>query len=57
MANKSAVLILGDFIKATTAAATSRKLCEGISVAMPTAMPDAPLSNTKGKRAGSNFGS
>ena len=41
----------------SAAAATSRRLCEGISVAMPTAMPDAPLSSTNGKRAGSSFGS
>ena len=57
ISNNSEVLILGDFIKATAAEATSRKLCEGISVAIPTAIPDAPLSNTNGKRAGNNLGS
>ena len=49
--------IFGDFINATAAEATSRKLCDGISVAIPTAIPEAPLSNTNGKRAGNNFGS
>ena len=39
------------------AATTSLRLCEGISVAMPTAMPLAPLSSTNGSRAGSSFGS
>ena len=31
------------------AATTSRTLCDGMSVAIPTAMPDAPLSSTCGK--------
>ena len=42
---------------ATAAAATSARWCDGISVAMPTAMPDAPLSSTNGSRAGSSSGS
>ncbi len=42
---------------ATAAAAISRRLCGGISVAMPTAMPDAPLSRTIGRRAGNRRGS
>ena len=39
------------------AAATSRRLCGGMSVAMPTAMPVVPLSSTLGRRAGSTDGS
>ena len=57
MPSKSAVDSFGDFINAIAALATSRKLCEGISVAMPTAIPDAPFKRTNGKRAGSNLGS
>ena len=55
--SKSPKLVLGDFINATAALATSRKLCDGISVAIPTAIPEAPLSNTNGRRAGSSLGS
>ena len=36
---------------------TSPTLCGGMSVAMPTAMPEAPLSSTCGSRAGISFGS
>ena len=39
------------------AAATSRRLCGGIWVAMPTAMPDEPLTSRLGKRLGSTSGS
>ena len=39
------------------ALATSRRLCGGMSVAMPTAMPVEPLSSTCGTRAGSQEGS
>jgi hypothetical protein len=39
-------------ISATQASATSRRLWLGISVARPTAMPLAPLSNVNGRRAG-----
>ena len=49
--------ILGFFKIATLAAATSTKLCEGISVAIPTAIPEAPFNKTKGSRAGSKAGS
>ena len=41
----------------TQALATSRRLCGGMSVAMPTAMPVAPLRSTFGRRAGSSAGS
>ena len=47
----------GSRIIAIAAAATSFRLWLGISVAMPTAMPDAPFSNTTGKRAGRIVGS
>ncbi|OPZ52413.1 MAG: hypothetical protein BWY91_02321 [bacterium ADurb.BinA028] len=37
--------------------ATSRRLCGGMFVAMPTAMPDEPLTSRLGKRAGRTTGS
>ena len=37
--------------------ATSRRLCGGMLVAMPTAMPAEPLTSRLGKRAGSTVGS
>ena len=45
--------------RATTSAAsqTSPRLCGGIDVAMPTAMPAAPLTRSTGTRAGSTSGS
>ena len=49
--------IFGLRIIATAALATSVKLCEGISVAIPTAIPDAPFNKTKGKRPGNKRGS
>ena len=39
------------------AAATSFKLCDGISVAIPTAIPEAPFKRTKGSLAGNKDGS
>ena len=42
---------------AMAACATSFRLWLGISVAIPTAMPEAPLSSTTGRRAGSTTGS
>ena len=41
----------------TTAAATSRRLCGGMFVAIPTAIPDEPLTSRFGIRAGSTVGS
>ena len=38
-------------------AATSRRLCGGMSVAMPTAMPEVPFSSRFGRRAGRITGS
>ena len=44
-------------MKAIVAAIVSRRLCGGMFVAMPTAMPDEPLTSRFGKRAGSTGGS
>ena len=44
--NSSSSLSLSFFSSATVAAATSRRLWLGISVASPTAMPLAPVSYT-----------
>ncbi|MNE68286.1 hypothetical protein D3C80_1639390 [compost metagenome] len=44
-------------INATAAAATSRTLWGGISVAIPTAIPVVPFSRMLGRRAGNIFGS
>ena len=41
----------------TTAAMTSRRLCGGIFVAIPTAIPFVPFTSKFGKRAGSTVGS
>ena len=41
----------------SSASHTSRRLCGGMFVAMPTAMPDAPLTSRFGTRAGSTVGS
>ena len=41
----------------TQAAATSPKWWGGMSVAIPTAMPEVPLRSTAGRRAGSSSGS
>ena len=40
-----------------TPAATSRRLCGGILVAMPTAIPSDPLTSRLGNRLGSTTGS
>ena len=40
-----------------TASATSRRLCGGMFVAMPTAIPEEPFTSRFGKRAGSTVGS
>lgn len=36
---------------------TSAKLCGGMLVAIPTAIPEAPFTNRFGKRAGKTVGS
>ena len=55
-ANSSSLVSLGVLISATQASAISRRLWLGISVARPTAMPLAPLSSVKGRRAGNWLG-
>ena len=49
--------IVGSSIVATTASMTSPRLCGGMLVAMPTAMPDEPLTSRFGTREGSTSGS
>ena len=57
IAISSSMPISGLRMVATTARATSARLCEGMSVAMPTPMPEAPLRSSSGRRAGRSFGS
>ena len=57
MSHSSSTGVDGFSSSLTQAAATSRRLCGGMSVAMPTAMPVAPLSSTCGRRAGRKAGS
>ena len=47
----------GFSIKANVALITSPRLCGGILVAIPTAIPPAPLTNIFGYRAGKTVGS
>ena len=46
----------GSSISATAASMTSPRLCGGMFVAMPTAMPEPPLTSRLGKRAGRTTG-
>ncbi len=57
IAIRSSMLRAGSPISATQASITSPRLCGGMLVAMPTAMPPAPLTSRLGKRAGSTTGS
>jgi hypothetical protein len=57
MSINSSMLRAGLSISATQASITSPRLCGGILVAMPTAMPPAPLTRRLGKRAGRTTGS
>ena len=50
-------LILGSSIYATTPSITSPKLCGGIFVATPTAIPEVPFTSKFGKRPGITSGS
>ena len=54
---KSGIVISGLSISATQASITSRRLCGGMLVAMPTAMPDEPFTSRFGTRVGSTVGS
>ncbi len=53
----SAVEVFGASSSRMHALATSLMLCGGMSVAIPTAIPVAPLSRTLGRRAGRTDGS
>ena len=55
--NSSFTESLGESIRAIVASTTSFKLCGGISVAIPTAIPEAPLSKTFGILDDKNLGS
>ena len=50
------MLMCGSSIKAVTPATTSFRLCGGMLVAMPTAMPELPLMSRLGTRVGSTSG-
>ena len=52
-----AVVASGSSSRWMQALATSRRLCGGMSVAMPTAMPEVPFRSRFGSRAGRNTGS
>ena len=54
---RSSMSIAGSFSSATDASMISEMLCGGMLVAMPTAMPPAPLTNRFGNFAGSTVGS
>jgi hypothetical protein len=55
--HSSATVALGCSSSRMQALTTSRRLCGGMSVDMPTAMPVLPFSSTLGSRAGSSDGS
>ena len=55
--NNSFTESFGESIRAIVASTTSFKLCGGMSVAMPTAIPEAPLSKTFGILDDRNLGS
>ena len=49
---RSSTFALGLSISSTTASMTSPRLCGGMFVAIPTAIPELPLTSRFGKRAG-----
>ena len=51
------MVMSGFLLRFNTPSMTSVKLCGGMLVAIPTAIPDAPLTNKLGKRAGKTAGS
>ena len=51
------VVAAGFFSRCIAAATTSLRLCGGMFVAIPTAMPDEPFTSRFGKAAGSTSGS
>ncbi len=56
-ASSSSALASGFSRNQMTALATSRRLCGGMLVAIPTAIPDEPLTSRFGMRDGSTVGS
>jgi hypothetical protein len=52
---RSSTFAFGFSISVTTASMTSPRLCGGMFVAMPTAMPALPLTSRFGNRAGRTF--
>ena len=54
---RSSVVASGLFIISMVASIVSPRLCGGMLVAMPTAMPDEPFTSRLGNRAGSTTGS
>ena len=56
ISSSSSTVTSGLSIIATVASITSPRLCGGMFVAMPTAMPEEPLTSRFGKRAGSTSG-
>ena len=54
---RSSIVASGWSMRCSVASMTSRRLCGGMFVAMPTAMPPPPLTSRFGKRAGSTSGS
>ena len=55
--SKKVIVIVGSSIKAQIASISSRKLCGGIFVAIPTAIPVDPFINKPGRLAGRTEGS
>ena len=53
----SSTVMSGLSMKAQVASTASARLCGGMLVAMPTAMPDEPLTRRFGKREGKTAGS
>ena len=56
-AMRSSSVACGCSMRWRAALTTSPRLCGGIFVAMPTAIPEAPLTSRFGKAAGSTSGS
>ena len=54
---RSSIVAPGRPARSRQASMTSPRLCGGMLVAIPTAMPDEPLTSRLGKRAGSTRGS
>ncbi len=54
---RSSVVVSGSSMRRVTPSHTSPRLCGGMFVAIPTAMPVAPLTSRLGSSAGSTVGS